>query len=348
MPILAKPSTILQMHTAILGTDFKSVSLDVLEKLYFDHERIKAFHKELPKDVPVSEWVILSTCNRMEIYFACEDVDYTFKWLIRYLANYCKVDAQILEKVSYKMNCHEAVNHLFHVAAGTESMVYGESEILGQIKDAYFHSAESQMTGPYMNKVFQLAISAGKRVRDETAISKGSYSISSIAVEAIRKRLNNDTNISILLIGVGIMTQRALKKLQALGYNNVYVTNRTQEKAEVFAQEEELTVIPFREWKSKMPEMDVLYFATRTAVPLIYSDDLVHLEKKPIIVDVGVPRNVESDCSKYSTLISIDSLEDVAKETQKNRLGEKDHIDQILDQVKSDFQQWYSYKQAHV
>lgn len=336
------------MHTAILGTDFKSVSLDVLEKLYFDRKRIKAFHRDLPNDVPVSEWVIVSTCNRMEIYFACEDVAYTFSWLIRYLANYCKVDAQVLERVSYKMNCHDAVNHLFHVAAGTESMVYGETEILGQVKDAYFYSAECHMTGPYMNKLFQLAISAGKRVRDETNISKGAYSISSIAVEAIRKHLNNDVEKAILLIGVGTMTQRALKKLQALGYTNLYVTNRTQEKAEVFAQEENLTVIPFKEWKSQIPHMDVLYFATSTAVPLIYAENLAKLDKKQVIVDVGVPRNVEAECSKYSDLISIDNLEEVAKETQENRLSEKDKINQILAEIRADFLQWYSYKQAHV
>ena len=149
---MAKASTILQMHTAILGTDFHNVSLDILEKLHFDKIRIKAFHESLPKDAPVSEWVILSTCNRMEIYFACENVEKTFIWLIQYLAKYCGVSESVLYSVTYKMNCHDAVNHLFHVAAGTESMVYGETEILGQIKDAYFYSAACEMTGSYMNR----------------------------------------------------------------------------------------------------------------------------------------------------------------------------------------------------
>ena len=348
MPIKDKESTILRMHTAILGTDFKNVSLDILEKLYFDKIRIKDFHKDLPNDAPVSEWVILSTCNRMEIYFACENVDLTFKWLIDYLSNYCDVDPEIVAQVSYKMNCHDAVNHLLHVAAGTESMVYGETEILGQIKDAYFYSADCKMTGPYMNKLFQLAISAGKRVRDETNISKGAYSISSIAIEAIRKRPDNEITKSILLIGAGQMTQRALKKLKALGYSNLYIANRTYTNAEKLTEEFNLTVIPYVDWKLHLPTMDVIYCATSTSEPIIQTTDLANTKSDLIIIDVGVPRNVSADCAEKCDLISIDHLEDVAKETQKNRLGEKDQIDHIVSDVKDVFLQWYSYKQTHV
>ena len=178
------------MHTAILGTDFNKVSLDILEKLFFDKKRIREFHDTLPSDAPVKEWVVLSTCNRMEVYFACENVEETFDWLLNYLSKYCDISFNILDNVTYKMNCYDAVDHLFHVAAGTESMVYGETEILGQIKDAYEHSSAHKMTGPYMNKLCQSAISAGKKVRAQTNISKGAYSISSIAVEALRKKLS--------------------------------------------------------------------------------------------------------------------------------------------------------------
>ena len=173
------------MHTALVGTDFNKVSLDLLEKVYFDEQSIESFLLTLPKTTPIRDIVILATCNRMELYYTCQNYELAKVWLIDHLSHFFGIDRSVLEPVLYHKRCLDTVLHLYEVSSGMKSMIFGENEILAQVKKAYSMCQKYRPLNSHMNKLFQSAIHVGKRVRDVLAINKGAYSISSIAVDAM-------------------------------------------------------------------------------------------------------------------------------------------------------------------
>jgi glutamyl-tRNA reductase len=182
--------------------------------LYLEKERLAGFIKNLPQDTPIREIVVLCTCNRIEIYYVCDDHSSAAEWLEKFISNFHKVPFERVKSTLTNYRCADAVRHIFRVASGVESMVFGEHEILGQIRDAYFFCRDQATTDSFLNRLFQQAIATGKLVRSRTDASKGSLSVSSIAVEAV---IDNNggklDNTKILVVGLGTMGLRAVKRL---------------------------------------------------------------------------------------------------------------------------------------
>lgn len=316
------------MDMGLLGTSHKRASLNELESVHLNQE----LRDELcanKSDLGIQELVILSTCNRSEIYFVADDLDATKANILKWVSEKKEVPESVLDGLYLFRKEDVAVQHLFSVASGIESMVLGENEILTQVKDAYSLYQDAGHTGAFFNKVFQMATAVGKRVRTETDISKGAYSVSSIAIEAIRENALDYFGRKILVIGLGVMGRRALKKLLALGHPNLTVTNRTNSKAELFAKEERLFSLPYEDLDEKVHEYDIILTAVSSRHHILNPDqfnkDNVATE---IVIDLGLPRNANPAIhSEKLNLISVDGLKAIA---EKNVASRKESVDLVL------------------
>ena len=233
------------------------------------------------------------------------------------------------------------------MSCGLKSMVLGENEILSQIKDGYQTAMEFGATGRYLNKLFQLAIGTGKEVRSVTGISKGAHSISSIAIEAIREIDPNFIKKPLLLIGAGVMIQRALAKLTAMGHENLSISNRTMSKADKLAEVyPNLTVMPFASIKKELNQFDSIYIGIHSSEYILTSDHFKHFKSHKIIVDVSVPRCVEPTCEKLNniTFISVNKLEDIANQTINTRKSVIPHVHSIIRVALSEWSSWLEYR----
>lgn len=316
------------MDMGLLGTSHKRASLNELESVHLNQELREQLCAD-KADLGIQELVILSTCNRSEIYYVSDDIEATKTAIINWVSEKKSVSAEDLEALYVFRKEDVAVKHLFSVASGIESMVLGENEILTQVKDGYATYQEAGHTGAYFNKIFQMATAVGKRVRTETEISRGAYSVSSIAIEAIREELLDYFGRKILVVGLGVMGRRALKKLIALGHPNLTVTNRTDSKAEVFAKEEKIFSIPYLSMLDTAHQYDIILTAVSSRNHVLNPEQF----SKPnavteLVIDLGLPRNANPTIqSDTLNLISVDGLKAIA---EKNVASRKECVDKVL------------------
>ena len=174
------------MHLLVIGINFKTADVSVREKLHFSNELNSRALNQLNEYKTINGSVILSTCNRVEIYTAVNNVEEASKDVINFISHFHSIPVESLLPVIYKKNCQDAVVHLFKVASSLDSMVLGEYQIQGQVRDAYFAAKENHSTNALLNKVFQTAIQIGKKVRSETKIGDGSVSVATLAVDMVR------------------------------------------------------------------------------------------------------------------------------------------------------------------
>jgi glutamyl-tRNA reductase len=340
------------LHVGALGTDFRSASMGMRDALYLQHDRLQGFLDAVPKDTPLHEIVALCTCNRIEVYYVCKDHAAASEWLRGFLADFHHVPLAHLERVFREYRGEEAVRHLFRVASGTESMVFGEHEILAQIRDAYFCCFNQKTTDSYLNRLFQQAIATGKKVRSETRIGKGSLSIISVALERMTEIVGDLPEKSVLVIGAGAMGVRALLRLKDLGVRRLALANRNNERALGFCTHFGACHVPFDQLLIRLCDYDISLFATSAQEPLIFAGDLLRVRQdtRPLLIlDVGAPRNVDPAVADLHnvTLVSIDGL----RETADRRLGERrqelDEITAIIEKQVTEFFRWYTYKNGH-
>ncbi|MGE5671484.1 MAG: hypothetical protein ACM31E_08570, partial [Fibrobacterota bacterium] len=224
-------------HVGVLTTDFRVSSMRMRDTLYFEKDRLAGFINTMPVETPVREIVVLCTCNRIEIYYVAEDTAVAAVWLMKCLSDFHKIPETMVRSALVNYCCADAVRHIFRVASGVESMVFGEHEILGQIRDAYFFSRKHAKTNSCLNRLFQQAIATGKKVRHLTGAAKGSISVSSIAIEALLD--NNDGKLdkaNVLIVGLGTMGLRALKRVVQYNPNKIGLCNRNDQRAAMICQ----------------------------------------------------------------------------------------------------------------
>lgn len=340
------------MNIARLSADFKTAALSDLEKLVSNLETTTILLNRLIQDSSLNECTILSTCNRIECYFESDDAHTTARQIIKIFADTKELTPETVDRI-FDLNTDTVKNirHLFHVTSGTESMVFGENEILGQVKIAHEHSRHLGATKSILNKVFQAAITTGKRVRTETDISKGAYSVSSIAIEGIREHYPNMLDQSIFIVGVGTMGMRCIKKLSALGHRSLSIANRGEEKLDRICHKYQIKRIPYAQMHTHLDTVDIVIMATSTSDYLICAEHINTLKSKPkMIVDLGIPRNVcpDIDALESTSLLSLEGLQKIADRTVKNRKKEMSKITTIIADEMTKLEKWYSFKHANV
>lgn len=338
------------LHVGALGTDFRNSSVQMRDKLYLGKENIRGFLDAIPDDSPLHEIVAVCTCNRIEIFYVCDDHDIASDWLCRFLADYHNISQDRLKSVLTNYRCEEAIRHIFRVTSGVESMVFGEHEILGQVRNAYFLYFKEEKTSSYLNRLFQQAIATGKQVRNQTAAGQGALSIASIAVERIREVAGKLSDKRILVIGTGAMGSLAFKRLAALSPGKLGLSNRTDERAKLLCQNANAEQVPFGDIEKQLNNYDVVLLATASKSFILNTDKVTSIraqhENPLLIVDLCAPRNAEPSIGllKNVTLVCIDDLRKTAESRLLERRSELADIEKIIEQQVKEFTRWYRYK----
>ena len=252
-----------------LGVDHRSAPTSVREALAFEGERRQRGLDALKADGPGVEFVLLSTCNRVEIYAAAEADPPEVDALVETLARFHGVPIEMLNGHLVARRDEAAVAHLFRVAAGLESLVLGEGQILGQVRDAYKHASDREAVGPILHHVFQRALRVGKRVRQETGLDRGKCSVASVAVEVARAVFERFEDKAMLVIGAGAMGELMLRHLAALRPGTLLVGNRDPARGRAVAERWGGKAVPFDQLDDALAEADVVLSATAADEPIV-------------------------------------------------------------------------------
>ena len=327
-------------HIVSIGTSHHVAPIEFRERLAFSEEQLIESHQHLRELDQVQEAVILSTCNRVEVYAVLNSVrtaEAAAKILAEFLSRCHQIDMESLKKWTYLHHNLETIQHLFRVTSSLDSMVVGESQILGQVKDAYDTSRSIGSTGTVLNRLFAKAFSVGKRIRSETTITTGAVSISYAAVELAKKIFNTLEGKTVAIIGAGEMSELTAKHLVANGVSNVIVANRTYERAVNVAEKFNGTPLAYDSDLSFLVDADIVISSTNAPDYLIKRQPLVDIMRKRkhrymFLIDIAVPRDIEPDVSKLDSafLYNIDDLESVVASNLKDRQHEAIRAEQIV------------------
>jgi glutamyl-tRNA reductase len=338
------------LHVGVLTTDFRLSSMRMRDVLYLEKERLAGFINSIPSDAPVREIVVLCTCNRIEIYYVSKDNAAAADWLMIFLANFHHVSENMVRSALINHSGPDAVRHIFRVAAGVESMVFGEHEILGQIRDAYFFSRNCAKTDSCLNRLFQQAIATGKKVRNLTSAGKGSISVSSIAIEEVLdKNKGNLEDTNVLIVGLGTMGLRALKRISECKPRKIGLCNRTDQRAAALCLRFNAEHYLYADFCESIKDYNCVILATASNDHILSFDQLQHCnqhDKQLLIIDLGAPRNADPAISAIDgvTLICIDDLQATADRHLQERTHEMGDIETIIEEQVVEFTRWYSFR----
>ena len=323
-----------------IGTSHHIAPIEFREKLAFSEDQLIESLQSLRESYQVQEAVILSTCNRVELYAVLNSrrtAEIPGKTLMEFLSHYHRVSVDTLKKWSYLHHDLDTIRHLFRVAASLDSMVVGESQIVGQVKEAYDISRSAGGVGTILNRLFTKAFSVGKRIRSETTIAIGAVSISYAAVELAKKIFNTLENKTVAIIGAGEMSELTAKHLVANGVSKVIVANRTYERAVKIAEKFNGTPFAYEDDLGFLIDADIVISSTNASNYLIKRKPLTDIMRKRkhrymFLIDIAVPRDIEPDVSKidHAFLYNIDDLEAVAASNLKERKQEAVRAEQIV------------------
>jgi glutamyl-tRNA reductase len=293
--------------------------------------------------------MLVSTCNRVEVYAAARDGagPGAVADVRRFLTTGRSVDADVLARHLYDRVGPEAVAHVFRVAASLDSLVVGEPQVLGQLKSAYGVATEAGNVGPVLARFLQRAFGVAKRVRTETAIGRGAANVSSVAVELAGRVFGALDGKTVLVVGAGKMSALAARHLADAGAEPIWVTNRTPERAEALAAEIGGRARPWTELGALLAGADVVISSTGARAPIITRADMKTIMKerrhRPVfLVDIAVPRDVEPEAGKLDGvyLFDIDDLERVVADNRKGREQESTSAERIVEVEAQKFVAW--------
>lgn len=343
------------MNILLIGLSHKTAPVDVREKLTFTPTMLRSglthFDSTHSKAhlADVREGVIVSTCNRLEVYAFVRDPNVAQKAIIKFLSRACDIAPEQFVEHLYIHQNEDAVRHLLRVASGLDSMVLGEPQILGQITEAYEAALSQRATGTILSALFRAAIHTGKRARTETAIGVNPASISSVAAAMAGDLLGDLGPRTVLLIGAGEMGAIAARALLRRGASNIIIANRTYRHGAELAQSLRGKAITFQQLGGAMVQADIII--TSTGAPhTILNRKLLEpaMAERPnrplLVIDIAVPRDVDPDVTELPNvhLRDIDSLQSQADDNVQERRAEIPHVEAIVEEEVSQYLDWFS------
>jgi glutamyl-tRNA reductase len=322
------------MQLALVGLSHKTAPVELRERLAFNDEALRLALKSLVGRNDVSEAIILSTCNRVEVVAESPD-----EHLIReFLCEFHQIPPDSISQHLYSFRNADAIRHVFRVAASLDSMMVGEPQILGQVKEAFRIAADAGTVGMHLSALMNRAFAVAKKVRSETGISQSAVSISYAAVELARKIFGDLTGKTVMIIGASKMGELAAKHLKRNGVSSVLVTNRTFERAVELAQVFEGAAVPFEHFTDHMDRADIVISSTGAPHFIInkpLAEQIIHRRKnKPIFfIDIAVPRDIDPTVNEIDNafLYDIDDLQQVIDANLKERMLEASRAEEIVD-----------------
>lgn len=314
------------MPIIVLGLSHHTCPVEVRERFAFDDAEILAIVRDLRNRGLVAEGVIVSTCNRMELYAVTASAERESLAQIRaYLVERRGYDKPLTDEF-YLLHEPHSLEHLFKVACGLDSMLLGETEILGQLKKAYELALQHQHTGGRLNKAFQRAFNVAKHIRTSTNIQRGSVSVASAAVELAEKIFSNLAEHQVMVIGAGDTSEKTARALLSRGAKSLIVSNRSYERAAALAQELSGRAIHFEEWTGEFEHIDIVISSTAAPHHILDRAKLEPIMKirrnRPLLlIDIAVPRDIDPEVNFLDSvyLYNIDDLQAIADNYLKQR-----------------------------
>ena len=333
----------------LISINYKIAPLEIREKFYFDSSEKIVFNNLLKKKVGVEGLMIISTCNRTEIYFEFENhVGEENKFLhsiIKELVEFKRFKDSLSPYLNNSIGSYEVANHLFRLVSGLESMIIGEFQIVEQLKDAYYFSKKHKMLGPILKRMIQKSLETGKYIRTNTDIGRGAVSVSYAAVEQITKKYDL-TKSNFLCVGLGETSKLSIRHLHQKKIKNIKICNRTESKAKLFSKELGYSSVKFEDFKKEIKKSDVVFFSTSSKTTLLNKYDLEKImknrRKKILLVDLSVPRNLESDLYELKNVevVNVDNLKDAVNDNYKKRKGEIIKAELYIEEFLVEFDDW--------
>jgi glutamyl-tRNA reductase len=343
----------MQREILIVGVNHRTAPVEVRERVAFNNGEIDASLQRLLTVPSIEEGVILSTCNRVEVIAASTDGDHAVEALTDFLAVDEHLPRERLADHLSVFRGREAVRHLFRVAASLDSMVVGEPQILGQLKDFYNRAATVGTAGTVLHRCFHKSFSVAKRVRTETGVASKAVSVSSAAVELACKIFDRLEDKTAMLIGAGTMSELAARHLLAHGIRGMLVTNRTFDRAVDLARDFRGTPVPFEEFQRYLQMADVVIGSTAAdgyiLTPTIVQEVLRQRKYRPMfLIDMSVPRNFDPGINDIDNvyLYDVDDLGGVASENLDERTREAAKAEAIVEEEIDTFWRWFTGLEA--
>ena len=332
----------------LLGINHKTAPVELRECIAFSGDESITALQTLQRQPDISEVLLFSTCNRVELLFVTDDKTHTISATKRFIADFNKIPLEQFDDALYIHEGNEAVRHVFRVASSLDSMMVGEPQILGQIKEAYRIAAEMKSSGVILNRLLHRTFFVAKRIRTETGIGDRAVSISYAAVELGRKIFGNLAGKSVLLVGAGEMAELAVEHLIRNKASEIYVANRTFENGVELAKKFNGKPIRFEEITSFLESIDIVISSTGSPEFVITRDQVKTVIRKrrnrPIFfIDIAVPRDIDPRVNRLtnSYVYDIDDLQGVVDDNIEDRQYEAIKGERIIDEAVISFRQWY-------
>jgi glutamyl-tRNA reductase len=333
------------MKLLLIGLNYQTTPVELRERFYLTDELLSAGLNKLYA-AGLSEIVILSTCNRLEIAARTEQSLMGIQAIQAFLARSGGVDPQQLARYVYCLEDHAVIRHLLRVASGLESLVLGETQILGQVAHALAMAQAAHTDGTVLSRLLTSALHTGKRARHETAISQHTLSVSHAVVSLVKSHVEDVSNLRALVIGAGEMGELAVRALQMHGVKGISVINRTDKKAFVMAHRLGINAPEWKDFPAVLTQFDLVIAATSAPQPLLHREQIVSLVEQRqnplLLVDIGVPRNIDAQVAALANvqLYDIDDLRSVVSEHHERRQSEIAAVEAIIEHEQQLFEEW--------
>lgn len=335
------------MEVLVLGLNHKTAPVEIREKLSVPSHRAPEFLEMFRERKIFNERLLLSTCNRTEIYGVADSTLRDVGEAKKLLSEYSNLDLSLFEDKLYLYKQPHSVQHLFAVASGLDSMVLGETEIIGQVKDAYHAAHETGQTGKVLNNLFQRSFKVAKNLRTQTEIGAGRVSVASVAVDLAQKIFDDLSRVRVMVLGTGEMSTQVAKAMVSKGAYPMVVSSRHFDRAQALAGSLGGEALAYDQYEQRIKETDIFIAATAAPQILIQREQVRHWMKarhqKPLfMIDLAVPRNIDPAAEKLDNvyLYNVDDLHSVADKNKAMRESQLESCNGIVDHQTQFFMQW--------
>lgn len=328
------------MDFAVVGVNHNNTPINIRETVSFtDTQKIEGINFLL--DNGIEEAIILSTCNRSEVYIYSNDISDKVEVVKNFYQDY--FDVESIEEFLFNKTGEEAIKHVFNVSAGLDSLVLGEDQILGQVKDAHDFARQLGSSKKVFNKLFREAITVSKDIKTTTKISHQPLSISYIGIKCLKEKMGSLENKNALVIGLGKMSKLAMKHLEEEQLNNIYVTNRSYEKLKSIQDEyKNLIPIKYEDRYEVMDKVDIVISATASPHTVLKKAEMPKTSNKLIMMDIALPRDIDKNLNEFENIevYDIDDLKKISEANDKKRRELACIGELIIDEKIEEFNEW--------
>ena len=339
------------MHVLSIGLNHTTAPVEVRERAAVAAEHLDDALSDISTRTGIEEATILSTCNRTEVY--CQVPEQNIEVVSDWLCDFHELRKDEVAPFLYTFPDQAAVKHAFRVAAGLDSMVIGEPQILGQMKTAFAKAHKNGNTGKVLNRLFQHTFSVAKEIRTSTSIGSHAVSVAYAAVSLSKQIFSDIAQQTVLLVGAGETIELTCRHLYAQGVRNIIVANRTVERAEGFAKEFGAEIISLHELPTRLPDADMVFSSTASTLPILgkgaFESALRQRKNKPVlVVDLAIPRDVEQEVGDLSNvyLYTVDDLQQVVSENLESRKNAAIEAEKIVEEQTLQFMHWFNNLQS--